>query len=107
MMKTAIFAAAAACLFETTVAGLPTKNSVSIEEVNYTARDLGSKAGRAALERRIKAAATRVCAKYDLGSGATDRTVLRPCYQDAVEDARQQIKRAIAQHETSRKLNLH
>jgi UrcA family protein len=106
MMKTAIFAVAAACLFETT-AGFPTKNSVSIEEINYTARDLGSKAGRAALERRIKAAATRVCAKYDLGSAATDRTVARPCYQDAVEDARQQIKRASAQHEASRKLNVH
>ena len=97
MTRTAIFAAAAACLFETTASSAPAKESVTVEEVSYTALDLGSKAGRAALERQIRAAATRVCAKYDLGSAATDPTVPRPCYQDAVERGRAQMRQVIAQ----------
>jgi UrcA family protein len=97
MMRTAIFAAAAACLFEAPAAAAPVRESITVEEVNYTSIDLASKAGRAALERRIRAAAARVCAEYDLGSAATDPTVPRPCYRDAVESARRQMRQAIAQ----------
>ena len=97
MKRTAIFAAAAACLFETIAAAAPPREAVTVEEVNYTSLDLESKAGREALERRIRAAAARVCAKYDLGSAATDPTVPRPCYRDAVTSARQQMRQVVAQ----------
>jgi UrcA family protein len=73
------------------------RESVTIEEVTYTSLDLASRAGRAALERRIRGAAARVCVKYDLGSAAIDPTVPRPCYRDAVENARQQMRQAIGQ----------
>lgn len=97
MTRTAILAAVAACLFETTATAAPMKKPVTVEEVNYTDFDLDSKAGRAALERRIRVTAARVCAKYDMGSAATDRSVARPCYRDAVASGREQMRQVIAQ----------
>jgi UrcA family protein len=96
MTRTAILAAAAACLFGTTAVGAPIKAPVIVEEVTYADLNLGSRAGRAALERRIRVAAARVCAKFDLGSDAISRSVQRPCYLDAVESGRQQMRQVIA-----------
>ena len=95
MMKTAPFAAAAACaLFTARVEAMPAPEPIRTELVNYTDLDLDSKAGQASLKGRIRRAAMQVC--------TLDRYLVLSCYDAAIADALKQVRELIDARESRR-----
>jgi UrcA family protein len=95
MKRTAFLAAAAACaFFPAATEAMPAPDPIKTELVSYTDLDLGSQAGQAVLERRIRAAAMRAC--------TVDRYLVLSCYDEARWDAMQQVRRLIGAQESSR-----
>lgn len=57
--------------------------------------DLSTDAGRASLEKRIKAAARRVCSHGGDRFGAHDRTIARKCEAEAIAKSREQVRQLV------------
>lgn len=100
-MNSALRAAAVACALAT-AASPALAGGMVIERVGYADLDLGSEAGRAKLESRVRWAAIRVCSDYQLPA-PTGLSVNRDCFQKAMDDARQKLDHAIAVRESKQR----
>jgi len=94
-IRSGIFAAA--LMLGTAAWALPNQSGATVasERVTYDDLDLESQSGDAALLRRIRAAANRVC---DFGGMQTmeDFSKSGRCYRAAVSDAQRQMKQLMA-----------
>jgi len=70
--------------FATVVAASPARAETRTVTVSYADVDLGSAAGNAALDRRIRVAAARVCGPMDLQF----RAQVAACRRDAIAQAK-------------------
>lgn len=94
-MKTFIIIATAFALSAAPAAALDF-DSAPAQHVSYSDLDLGSSAGKAALQQRIQAAATRVCNTETGKQSLQDNLAGRVCYRTSVADGFHQMDRLIA-----------
>ena len=102
MLNSALRAAVLACALATAASPAAATEMV-IERVGYADLDLGSEAGRAELESRIRWAAIRVCSDYELPA-PTGLGVNSHCFRKAMNDARQKLDRAITGQDLREKI---
>jgi UrcA family protein len=76
-----------------------------MERVGQADLDLGSIAGRAKLEQRLRWAATRVCSDYERPAPA-GRLVDSRCFRATMKSAVQQMDQAIANQASKRKIGV-
>lgn len=72
------------------------EGAVPTIEVSYADLDLGSEGGVAALQRRVRAAASRLCLGY-AGGDLEERMGRRACFNTALASAHGPVEQAIAE----------
>ncbi len=74
-----------------------TTEALPTQRVSFEGLDLGSAAGRNALERRIRSAAEQVCSR-DGDRSLKTTLIVRGCYTAAVQDGLRQMDAVLADH---------
>ena len=94
-MKTVMIIATAVSLFATPAIAQDFGSTPS-EKISYGDLDLGSAGGKATLEQRIRAAASRVCSTGSNEQSLADNLAGRVCFKTSVADGLHQMDQLIA-----------
>jgi UrcA family protein len=94
-MKTVIIIATAVSLFATPAIAQDFGSTPS-EKISYGDLDLSSAGGKATLEQRIHAAASRVCSTGSNEQSLADNLAGRVCFKTSVADGLHQMDQLIA-----------
>lgn len=95
-MKTLMITIASAFAISATPGAAQDFASAPSERVSYSDLDLGSTAGKSALEQRIQAAAFRVCETGTEKQSLQENLASRVCYKTSVEGGIHQMDQLIA-----------
>ena len=99
-MKTAMIMIASAFALSAASAGAQDLSSAPAQHVGYSDLDLGSTAGRAALQQRIRGAAARVCTTESGKQNLQENLASRVCYRSSVADGFHQMDRVLASRQS-------